>query len=153
MSPQHYGRDIIIPLDTPPALYDGFGFYKDPTDGQVKFYYFDDVIKEHGPEPRDPAVPEDREAYHVMLSSIFKHTVHMDAPFISHFIDPFVYATGLAHSGFSGVMLKKTRWSANVMLQSLNYLRSLHLKDQGYTYTDESGTTTTTFYPGAQANT
>jgi hypothetical protein len=86
-----------------------------------------------------------------MLSSIRKSTVYMDAPFTSNFIDPFVYATRLAHDGFSGIMLKKTKWSANVMTQAFNYLRSLHLKDKGYMYTHEDGSQT--FYPGLKANT
>lgn len=128
--------------DSPPEHYDGFGFFKDPEDGVIKFYYFDDVVKEHGLSPRDPNIPEDREAYHVLLSSIRKTVVHLDAPFISNFIDPFVYATNLAYAGFSGIMLKKTQWSANVIGNSMKYLRSLYANDRGCMYTDEDGTTT-----------
>lgn len=122
-----------------PDEFDGFGFYKDVVDGLVKFYYFDDVAKTHGPSPRDPEVPPDRERYHVMLTSIRKSIVHLDAPFISCFTDPFVYATNLAHAGFSGIMLKKTTWSHVVAETSMKYLRELYSKDNGCIYTDEHG--------------
>lgn len=126
-------------LETPPDIYDGFGFFKDPLDGQVKFYYFDDQVKLHGEPPKDPTTPTDREAYHVLLQSVRKAIVYMDAPFLSNFIDPFVYAAGLAHAGFSGIMYKKTPWSADVVAQAVAYLRMLHAKTTGYMFTDESG--------------
>jgi len=149
---KHQHPDSMGYRDTPPEVYDGFGFYRDPQDGLVKFYYFDDVCKEHGPAPKDPTIPSDREAYHVMLSNVRKAVVYVDAPFISNFIDPFVYATGLAYHGFNGIMLKKTQWSANVVTQAMAFIRMLHARGSGYTYTDEDGVETP--FPGlTNANT
>jgi hypothetical protein len=138
--------------ETKPVLWDGFGFFLDKLDGLVKFYYFDDFVKIYGESPRDPEIPGDREAFHVMLSSIRKEKVWLDAPFTSNFLDPFVYAKNLALAGFSGVMLKKTQWSATLLAQSEAYMRILHHQDKGYMYTDKDGTET--FYPGLKnANT
>jgi len=141
--------EINPPGETKPDLYDGFGFFLDKITGLVNFYYFDDVVKEHGESPRDPNIPADREAYHVILSSVRKNKIYLDAPFLSNFIDPFVYARNLAHAGFNGIMLKKSQWSAALIAQGEVHLRMLYHDETGYIYTDERGVET--FYPGLKS--
>jgi hypothetical protein len=131
-------RNLVGALERPP-LWDGFGFFKDIEDHKVKFYFFDELAREHGPYDHDPNVPADREAYHVLLTSSLKGVLWVDHPFIAHFIDPFVYAERIAHMGFSGTILLKTKYSQHLMDEVLKYTLELHAKGKNFVYTDEAG--------------
>lgn len=139
-------KEITYSLGPPPEHFDGFGFFKDALDGTIKFTFFDDIVKQHGPPERDPELPTDRETYHVVLTSVRKATIHLEAPFTSNFIDAFTYARHIAHSGFSGIMLRKSRFSLNLLKESLEQMFVLYSKGKGFVYCDETGTET--FYQG-----
>lgn len=134
--------------ETPPKEFDGFGFFRDTLDGIVKFYYFDDMVKAYGPEPKDPNQPDDRECFHVILTSVRKAMVHIEAPFTSNFIDAFVYAKHIAHSGFSGVMIRKSRFSVQLLKDSLLHMMSLHKKNKGFVYCEDG---VETFHKGKKS--
>lgn len=122
-----------------PPLWDGFGFYRDEEDRKVKFYFFDELAKEHGPYDKDPGVPEDREAFHVLLTSSLRGVLWVDHPFIAHFIDPFAYAERIAYMGFSGTMLRKTKYSDSLMKEVLAYTLEIHARSKNFVYVDEKG--------------
>lgn len=85
-----------------PEHWDGFCFTKNPSTGEVEFYYFTEFVDRNGPPPKDPK--EDRDPYHVLLTSVRKGKLQIEAPFRSNFFDPFEYAKSVGHSGFDGFM-------------------------------------------------
>ncbi len=120
--------------EVPPATFDGFGFFVDKNDNEAKYYFFDDLVKKYGPEKHDPEIPEDRNPYHVILTSVRKGFTHIEAPFTSNFIDPFVYAKRIAHMGFTGIMILKTSYSGILLRDCLLEIMTLHAKDLGFYY-------------------
>ena len=134
-------------LDERPANWDGFGFYRG-EDGFDRFYFFDEMVRKYGPVPKDPAIPADREAYHVILTSARKGKIHIEEPFLAHFLDPFVYARHLMDAKFLGTMVRKTIYSEGVVDISLTAIREHHRKNYGYFYTTSAGGTS--FFEGAK---
>lgn len=122
-----------------PAVFDGFTFLKDAEDGTLKFLYFDELTREYGPFPRDPNTPLDREAYHVVLSSIRKGRIHVERPFTSNFIDVFAYAEHVFRSGFTGVMIRVNKYSLLLLEQTLAALLIQYKNSYGFVMTDDQG--------------
>jgi hypothetical protein len=135
-------------LETPPPIWDGFGFYTDILDKKVKFFYLDDIARVHGQLPAIMDVPADREAYHVLLSSVRKGQVHIELPFTSTFLDPFVYARTVAQAGFTGIMLKVNRLSLLLLEETLKMVMMAHAKGRGFVMQNEKGVEI--FYEGAK---
>lgn len=133
-------------IEDAPAKWDGFGFYHDPQDGTIKFYFFDELAQKYGDLPGDPNQPEDRVAYHVLLSSARRGRVHIEIPFTSNFLDPFVYAKRVAHAGFTGVMIKINKYSAALAEQFLKEIMWFHASEHGFVLKNEHGIEV--FYPG-----
>lgn len=133
-------------LHTKPSAFDGFGFYVDPETQEVVFNYFDDVAREHGHLPGDPTIPADREAYHVLLSSIRKGRVHIEQPFTSTFIDAFVYAAHVARAGFTGIMIRENKFSLALLEATLIELITLHTTGHGFVMQNAQGVDV--FYKG-----
>jgi len=121
-----------------PIAFDGFGFYVHPETKEVVFNYFDDVAREYGQLPGDPNVPADREAYHVILSSVRKGRVHIEKPFTSTFIDAFAYAAHVARAGFTGIMIRENKHSIAILEASLIEILTLHAKSYGFVMKDEN---------------
>lgn len=142
-------KEVTYSLGPPPEQFDGFGFFKDALDGSIKFTFFDDLVRQYGPPERDPAIPTDRDPYHVVLTSIRKTMIHLEAPFTSNFIDPFVYARNLAYSGFSGVMIRKSQRSLALLKESVEQMFVLYSRGKGFVYCDETGAQT--FHQGKKA--
>ena len=143
-------NEIAYSSGPPPEQFDGFGFFRDVLDGSIKFTFFDDLVRRHGPPERDPAIPTDRDPYHVVLTSIRKAVIHLEAPFTAHFTDPFVYATNLAHSGFSGIMIRKSQYSIDLLKESLEQMFMLYKRGKGFVYCDEAGAET--FHQGEKVS-
>lgn len=121
-----------------PEVWDGFTFYVDRLLGcVVKFTFFDDMVREFGPPERDPKLPLDRESYHVLLSSVRKAVIHIEEPFTSNFLDPFEYARHVAHAGFSGVMIRKTQYSLDLLRTTLEQMMKLHAAGPGFIYNNK----------------
>ncbi len=135
-------------LEEAPPLWDGFGFYTDVLDNKVKFFYLDDIVKIHGQLPSPPDVPADREAYHVLLSSVRKGQVHIELPFTSTFLDPFVYARTVAKAGFTGIMLRVNRLSLLLLEETLKMVITAHAKGRGFVMQNDKGVDI--FYEGAK---
>lgn len=117
-----------------PEFWDGFGFFVDVVDDMVKFYFFDDMVRAYGPSKKDPAIPADRETFHVLLTTVRKAIIHIEEPFTSNFTDPFTYAKHIAHAGFSGLMIRKTQFSENVLKKSLEEMMRIHALGKGFMY-------------------
>lgn len=132
-------------LDDIPVHWDGFGFYRDEQ-GAVKFYFFDEHFQKYGELPGDPDMPADRMAFHVLLSSARKGRVHVEPPFTSNFLDPFVYARRVAYAGFTGVMIKENKYSAALAEQFLKEIIMFHTSEYGFVTKDKSGQDI--FFPG-----
>lgn len=129
-----------------PALYDGFGFYAHPETKEIVFNYFDDVVREYGQVPGDPTIPTDREAYHVVLSSVRKGRIHVEKPFTSTFLDAFVYAAHVARAGFTGIMIRENKFSMAILEATLIEMLKLHSRGYGFVMANEQGVDV--FYPG-----
>lgn len=123
----------------PPAIYDGFGFYVDVHTKELVFNYFDDVAREHGQLPGDPNIPADREAYHVILSSVRKGRVYIEKPFTSNFLDACVYAAHMARAGFAGVMIRENKFSIAILEAALLEILTRHARGYGFVMADEHG--------------
>jgi len=117
--------------------FDGFGFYVHPETHEVVFDYFDDVAREYGPLPGARVIPDDREGYHVLLSSVRKGRVHIEKPFTSTFLDAFVYAAHIARAGFTGVMIRETKYSLAILEATLVEMLTLHAKSYGFVMKNE----------------
>jgi hypothetical protein len=128
-----------VSAEQKPEKWDGFGFFKDYETGEIKFYFFDDVSEMFGEQEREPGIPDDRDPYHVLLTSTHKGVIWVDHPFVSNFIDPIIYAARIAGMGFSGTMLRKTKVSDTLMHEVLKYTLMLHSKGRNFVYVDESG--------------
>jgi len=126
-------------LNERPELYDGFGFFMNRETNKVQFYYFDDMARKHGKLPGNPDVPEDRESYHVLLTSVRKGIVHVEKPFTSCFIDPFVYATRIVRAGFNGIMIRETQYSLILLSTALLDTLKLFKTAGGFVMKDEDG--------------
>jgi hypothetical protein len=133
-------------LNIRPLVFDGFGFYAHPQTKEIVFNYFDDVAREHGAIPGDPTIPTDREAYHVILSSVRKGRVHIERPFTSNFLDAFVYAAHMARSGFTGVMIRVNKYSMAILDATLVEMLTLHSKGYGFVMANDHGVDV--FYEG-----
>lgn len=139
-------------MKTPPAVkirpanFDGFAFYEDRVTKEIVFNYFDDVTREWGPLPGDPNIPNDREAYHVLLTSVRKGRVHIEKPFTSTFTDAFVYAAHVARVGFIGIMIRKTQHSAAMFEGTLIETLSHHTLSYGFVMQNAQGVDV--FYEG-----
>lgn len=129
-----------------PIAFDGFGFYVHPETKEVVFNYFDDVAREYGQLPGDPTIPNDREAYHVILSSVHKGRVYIEKPFTSTFTDAFVYAAHVAWAGFTGIMIRENKYSVAILEATLIEMLTLHAKSYGFVMKDENGVDV--FHPG-----
>ena len=140
--------DIDLAITPVPEAYDGFGFYTDTTTGIVMFYFFSELVKNFGPFTKDPAIPDDREPYHVILSSVRKNIIHVESPFLSNFIDPFAYAKNIARSGFLGMMIKHNHYAAELVKISLQGIMGYHANNHGFVYTDGG---INTFFKGAKS--
>lgn len=138
-------------LDTPPETFDGFGFYSDPKDGQLKFFYFDDIVQTHGVQPQDPSIPSDREPFHVLLSSVRKGLVHLEHPFTSNFIDPLVYARHIARAGFGGIMIRVSKFSTALLNACIHEIVAHHLQESGFVLADIT-TGLDVFYQGLKTD-
>jgi hypothetical protein len=138
-NPLGFHSKHLIFSDTPPAIYDGFGFFTDAQDGKIKFFFFDEISKALGALPPDPNAPNDREAYHVILSSVRKGDVYLERPFISHFIDALVYARRMAEAGFTGVMMKANARTHEIFAQTAKGIMSLHFVGRGFYMKDDDG--------------
>jgi hypothetical protein len=130
-------------LTVKPANYDGFTFRYDTINKKMIFLYLDDLSKDYGVIVTPDDVPEGRERYHVLLTSVKNKIPHIDAPFVSTFMDAFVYAEGVARSGFSGVMIKASDYAAGYMASTVLMLMKLYMKlymgTTGFVYTTEEG--------------
>jgi len=93
-------------VEIKPTVWDGFGFVRD-SHGTLRFFYFDDMAKECGIAKKDQSIPEDRDPYYVILTSVRKGVFQIESPFLSNFIDPFVYAKTVSDQGFSGFMYRQ----------------------------------------------
>lgn len=135
--------------DTIPAdgAWDGFGFSREPTTGQVCFLFFDDNVKQHGALPGPPDVPTDRVMYHVLLQHYIKGEVRIESPFTSCFTDALVYAAHLAHSGFSGFMIKVNQLSLALAQSSIRETVAIHSALYGF-WAVNPDTGKDHFYPG-----
>lgn len=129
----------VLSETPPPGGFDGFGFFRDKNDDEVKFYFFDDLVKQYGPSPKDPTVPDDRETYHVILTSVRRGITHIEPPFTAHFLDPFVYAKHVAYSGFTGIMIRQAKWSAVLLRDCLLEIMLHHAKNLGFFYAHDGG--------------
>lgn len=116
-----------------PTDWDGFGFYRG-TDGRDRFYFFDEMVRVHGPIPKDPSIPADREPYHVLLSSARHGHIYIEEPFVAHFLDPMAYARHLMDAKFLGTMIRKSAYSVDLVKQSLNAIMTYHAKASGFFY-------------------
>jgi len=128
-----------------PKVWDGFGFFRD-DDGTIKFYFFDENSQKYGPLTGDPSIPADRIAFHVILSSARRGRVHIEIPFTSNFLDPFVYARRVAHAGFTGVMIKENHVSLALAEQFLKEIMWFHASEYGFVLKNDEGKDI--FYPG-----
>jgi len=128
--------------NTQPTQFDGFSFHYDLMTKEVVFAYFDDVVKKYGPEPRSIDLPEGRERYHVLLTTLKEGVPHMDPPFVSTFTDVFTYADNLARTGFSGVLVKDSKWALHIMETTIMTLLELYAKTVGFVYHAPTGPVT-----------
>jgi hypothetical protein len=129
-----------------PTVWDGFGFYRDPEDALIKFYFFDDITQQYGDVPGDPDMPPDRVGFHVILSSKRKNRIHIEIPFTSSFLDAFVYAKRIAHMGFTGIMIKQNKYSPALAIQFLKEIMLFHHSEHGFVMENEQGVDV--FYAG-----
>ena len=134
-------------------MFDGFSFRYDAPTQQVVFEYFDDIVKLHGPAPKDADVPEDRERYHALLITLRDGIPHMDPPFVSTFTDAFVYADRLARTGFSGVMIKASKYALGLMDTTIMTLLEVYGKTVGFVYHAPTGDVTFSPLGPVKANT
>lgn len=137
--------------NTQPTQFDGFSFHYDPMTKEVVFAYFDDVVKKYGPEPKPIDLPEGRERYHALLTTLREGVPHMDPPFVSTFTDVFTYADNLARTGFSGVMVKDSKWAQTIMDTTIMTLLELYGKTVGFVFHAPTGDVV--FDVNAKANT
>lgn len=139
---------MIHELDERPQYYVGFTFIYDGVKHCMSWGYFDGASRGvTGPIPQPPGVPEDREAYHVVLSCIKDGMIHMDAPFSSTFTDAFTYAEGVARSGFSGVMIRVTSYAEELLADCIKCLMDhYHAEGAGVLFTHADGRVVT--HPG-----
>jgi hypothetical protein len=144
--PFHSYECTQIPEREAPKQWDGFGFFKERAQGNVNFYFFDDTTRKHGELPGPVDVPEDRVAFHVLLTTTRKNRIHIEIPFTSCFLDVFVYAKRVAHMGFSGVMIKVNEFSGALAAATLHDAMAYHASEYGFVLENEQGEDI--FYPG-----
>lgn len=133
------GYSMTDIITVKPENYDGFTFRYDTMNKSMVFLYLDDLINKYGLGHAPTDVPEGRERYHVMLTSVKNNIPHIDEPFVSTFLDAFVYAEGIARSGFSGVMLRASRYAEAYMAHTTLLLMQLYSMNQGFVYTLADG--------------
>lgn len=131
-----------------PLHYDGFGFVKDSETGEVRYYFFDDLVKKHGVLPGPQDVPADRVAYHVLLQHVSKGKVRIERPFTSNFTDALAYAAHIAHAGFTGFMVRANEYSLPTAEVFIRQTIEAHRELFGFWADWMDGEGVDKFYPG-----
>lgn len=138
----------------PPAEYDGFGMHRVVATNTIQCDFLllqDRASRVSAPAHTEVTVPQDRQRFHVLLSSVRRGRVYIETPFVSNFLDPFVYATHMVNAGFSCIMLKYTQYSEHVAGLYLEELQRLFLQGSGFVMDNAQGVST--FYAGAKKET
>jgi hypothetical protein len=137
----------VLMTELIPEHYDGFGFTRNAETGEVQFFFFDDIVKEHGVQPGPEGIPPDRVCYHVLLQHYRKGAVKLETPFTSNFTDALTYARHVGEKGFTGFMIRVNRFSLALAEASMKETIDTHTSLYGFWAVDPDSKKEV-FFPG-----